>query len=488
MTSAERTARGQRLQGVDPRRPAAPPSDVVADARAALRHARYEHAAVSVVAVGLLVTELFVGETFAERGLRTASVVTSAVLVIGLGLVLSRTRTRLLSLGPVYLLFLGVFHCGILIPLALTGHVDLFNDSDLLWLSSPTVPEATRFVTVALLSFVAAYVVASRPARHEAKTPMRTADGGSTAPVGWALLIVGIGAWYWLSVSAGAFAVGGSYTNYLTMTANQPMPYAYLGIGVGLPLASVGSRTTERWALAAFALWAIPAFLIGLRGEVLLPLAAYLVLRARRNRPRLVRLAVGTVIGLGCGAFIRTVRVEGLASSAIDPSAFNPINGLIELGYSIRPVSEVFRWQLMGEPHVGGGTYLHPVLRIPNVIFHLGVQRAANDPTALMPTIMERSGPIGGSPVAEAYRSGGVVAIVVVMAIIGVFCAVLDRHPSGPRWDPFVGAVAFILLLWVRNDFLPVPFQCLVALLAIWLGSVTWSGDRNRVARRGRRT
>jgi hypothetical protein len=229
-----------------------------------------------------------------------------------------------------------------------------------------------------------------------------------------------------------------------------------MGVGPVLAIAAGGRARTSSWLLfAAYAAVAVP---LGLRGEVLFPLVAMLVVevrRGRRIRPAWTiggTVAVMTVIGV-----VRRTR-HGGGGALLDASALGaPLDAVAEMGYSLRPTVVVLGWHERGEPLRGGDTFLAVPARALEEL--LGGSPPTFDDRLFNVEIMARSGPIGGSPVAEAYHNFGTAGVIAVMALLGLLVTLLARISRTPRNDAFLGALLVILLIQVRNSFAPVPLQ-----------------------------
>ncbi len=376
-------------------------------------------------------------------------------------------RRRPFSLGPVYGALFVLFHVGLLVPTALGASPSVFNERDIQWILSDGFTSASLLVTVATSALLVGYLVGFNPRHQESRIEetqvwLRLRSVGQ---IGLLLLSAGCLLWIYNVLASGA-VLSGSYAAFLESTASTSMPTAYLMMGLGMSTLSAGpSRTARRAGLVIFAVWSAPAFMLGLRGEVLIPLAAYLVVAARR-RPISLRpwMAFAFVGGLGLGAAVRVIRQVGFGSG-FDLASFRPFDGITELGYSIRPLVVSVDWhELYLEPYVGIDTYLAPFRRLlVGRILGGEITPTADDPAVFSSMVSRRVGPIGGSPAAEAFHAGGVVGIVIVLVAIGVLVARLDSLDTTPLRNALVGTLAFVLLLWVRNDFTPVPFEVGVA-------------------------
>ena len=89
------------------------------------------------------------------------------------------------------------------------------------------------------------------------------------------------------------------------------------------------------------------------------------------------------------------------------------------------------------------------------------------DHRVFVSTIVDRVGPIGGSPVAESYRSAGLLGVVIVMIAIGVLVGWLDARPPGSGPAYLVGPLSYVLFIWIRNDFTPVFVQTCFSLCIV---------------------
>lgn len=446
-----------------------------------------------LVVTGGLLFLLFAFHDEIVSGPRLAAAVTSVVFLVVVAVQIPVTRQRGLTVGLTYVLLLGLFHCGLLLPYALSGTIRVLNSRDTPWLYGPLLPEAAWIAAVGIAAFSVGYAVFTRPI--ETGGPPTDSRSGSTAGgtrgsqgiVGLILFSAGLAAWLFWSLQSGALTLGGSYIEYLARTRDLPLWYAYLAMGLGFPMTAAASPAIRRAGLGLFLAWAGPAFLLGLRGEVILPLAAFLVVAARHRRLPLLAMAGGWFSVLCLGAFVRGFRTAGLGTGTIDWGAFNPFDGIAELGYSIRPIVTVLGWQGNGDPQVGLATYLNPAMRIVSLFVPTDTPSVLNDPAALSTSVRTRVGPIGGSTIAEAYRIQGLLSLVLVMVLVGLTCRILDNLPAGQAWDAIVGGVAFILFLWIRNDFVPVPSQLVAVIAIVWGASLlphSSLGERPRVARK----
>lgn len=413
------------------------------------------------------------GQTTSGTAARLA-LVAAALAIVALFRI---NRRRPFSLGPVYGSLFLLFHVGLLVPIALGASPSLLNPLDIQWVLSEGFISASLLVTIATSALMLGYLIAFDPDHPGTQIEKTQAWGRFRSAGHIGLLALSVGCLLWVyNVMASGAAVSGSYVEFLDSTASTSMPTAYVLMGLGMPTLSAGpSASARRAGLVIFAVWSVPAFMLGLRGEVILPLAAYLVVAARRRRiPLRPWMAFAFVGGLGLGAAVRVIRQAGFGSG-FDAASFRPFDGITELGYSIRPlvVSSDLHERFF-EPYVGIDTYLAPFRRfIVGRLLGGEVIPVADDPAVFGAMVNKRVGPIGGSPAAEAFHSGGLFTLVVVLAVIGMLIARLDSLDTTPLRNALVGTLSFVLLLWVRADFTPVPYEAALAVGMVLLARTT---------------
>jgi hypothetical protein len=298
--------------------------------------------------------------------------------------------------------------------------------------------------------------------------------------VGGIIVISSVAAWFYFVVSRGGLtALWGSYTQYQLNVSGSGafIGFIYFFLGVGLSfMAASDHLALRRLALSAFGMFALFALPIGLRGEVLFPSLAAAVLAAKRGwklsaRTTLV-LALVLLLAVSAVRNLRQVGVGGLASNGLDGSV---TAGLVELGGSLRPVSEAVLWRQQGDELAGGGTYWAPFDRaLCRVVPHESCVRADEDQRLMNVLIVQRVGPIGFSPVAEAYRNFGTPGVVGVMALIGALVGWMDKWTTRRASLALMGIIYVEMLINVRNSFVAAPSHIAVG-LAILVATVVLS-------------
>jgi hypothetical protein len=420
----------------------------------------------ALTAVGVLLG----GQLAADLSLRAAcGVATTAAVLACVAMVVSAPR-GVFSLGGIYGLTFLVFHFGLGAVYAL-GY-DPAAGSTAPWSFSWFFAPATRLALVlsatgatGLGAGVCLQALAAR--RTVPSAPQAEDPGGFPFEFGgFLILAASLLGWLALVVGSGGLALlVGSYSGFLEVTRGTALPLTYFGIGLGLATLVVGRRS--RWWRAGavlFGAWALIAFPLGLRGEVLFPLAGALAVMSLRGRPfSHGRLALLAVALLAVIAAVRVVRQVGLSGGMVDVgTAANPLDALVELGSSLRPVTEVVRWAGDGEPPLLGASYWAPVERLLHYLFPLWERLPSLDDKRLLNVlVMQRAGPIGFSPVAEAYHNFRMAGPAVVMFLVGSLLGWLDRRPVLRRHQALAALVFVPLIIEVRNAFAHVPGQVL---------------------------
>lgn len=405
------------------------------------------------------------------------NVLVTVCFVTGLTVLYRWDRGKRVSLGFMFAAMYGLFHFGIYMALAFGVDLALVQVGDVSWVDGPWFALAGMYAVLGFFAFVAGYSwIRSRQGAGpvdglERETAADATSRDGNGPVGGIVALLGLTLWL-INVVESGVQFGDNYVVYLAKTAGSAIPWALLLIGLGVAIIGTGTRSLITiMALGAFACWALLAIALGLRGEVLIPIVAYFVGRSRRMPVPfgIRRMAVLGILALSLGSVVRVIRV-GVWDRSLVLGATNPAAGLVELGYSIRPLMLAVNWRLVDlEPYVGLATYLAPFRRfLMGTLLGMPVLSVDADPAVFGGVIGTRVGPVGGSVAAEAYRVGGLLALVAVLALIGVIAGWADIWRQGePLADAAVAMAAFVLLLWIRNDFTPVPFELVVGLLLL---------------------
>ncbi len=411
----------------------------------------------------------------------------SVLVVAGCVLLCVRAQPRgVWACSSVYLITLSVFHLGVAALFATGTSFDRIRGQyDFRWLA---VYPMSRLFAVATLGVVSAAVgVAAmtllRAVRAAGDRPVPAAgDPPATAspdrpdrpdlraPAGLVVLAVSVVGLVAIVLAAGGIGLlFGSYAAVGQTALRGPLvPYVLLGVGLGLALAVIGGPS--RWrtaALVVFALFAAAALPLGLRGEVMFPAVAAAAVAARRRIVvRGVVVLLGAVILLALIGGLREIRESGLAATRLSAITFSPVDGIAELGASIRPVGSVLEWRdEFGERPPAGSTFYGQLDRLVSGRL-LGHPQPSqfSDERLFNVLMLDREGPIGGSPIAEAYYNFGARGVVGFLLLTGLVVAWMDHGRSVRRTDTACLVLLVPLITEVRNAFAAVPVQAMLGL------------------------
>ena len=371
-----------------------------------------------------------------------------AVLTHGLHKPLSRT----------YLLVFSLFHFGLL-PSFIFG-LDAPGILSSSWIVREPLAAAYGMSTVA---FGFGCLVSTKPTniRNGSVVSVTSNNLSSYRRIGSALIFGGSLTWFSVSVATGGFGIFGvGYINFLASTPGLPLSLAYLSLSIGTVL-FLGSLDKIRLSpvMAVLIITNLVLLRVGFRGEVMMPGAAALALRAMfQNAPSAKKIAATIAGTLALIPGLAAIRLDGGLGSI---AKLNPLDGLGELGFTIRPVALSIRW--VGESGTRSGeTYFGVLLR---AMENFGL---VSDPPAPVNTeVFEREGPIGFSPVAEGYLNFG--SLGAVLAIGATVWALRWFEDQRHEVSHFAGALFLAVMLYqVRNSFTQVPFQLLASAASLF--------------------
>lgn len=440
---------------------------------------------------------------------RTCAVVSGLMFVAALVYTRYVLQIRFLEVPSLWLLVLGVFHLGLVVPWAL-GLYDAGNDW---WIRHEDIPSALLLINLAMVSYQIGIIASVNKSPPERGTAGEKPEEGYLANrilfmAGLFLTVAGAVMYiYGFSETFGRDFSSVAYTDmYQTVVEVDSRWY-----GVGLMLFPIGVYTAiagaaRRQVLGLFlciALWAGWQLFLGFRGKALLVLivAAYMAVRKGFSLPRR-GLVAGLIVILYLIPLISFTREEAVESRFTTErwSEANPFTGLAEMGQAIWPVAETYR--LIGPSQLRlGRTYLAALYRVaPNIGAGYAPGKrfreiALEDSPAYWfvlvtsPYLFRLNLGRGFSVVAEAYMNFGIWGVVIIFFGLGY---ALVRFEARSTRDPFwLAVVAIVLdpLLWlVRNDFTvftrSVVWGCGYVFLAWLLGSGVLGSPKLRIGLR----
>lgn len=401
------------------------------------------------------------------------------------------------SPSMVYVIVFSIFHFG-LTSIYAAGLLSERTESEIsYWFFDSSTKNAIFLASLGVISAAGGVQAAhafSRPRNPiEAQLPgtWETAQSTALLIAGAIVVVATVAIWFATVIRAGGISLlFGTYEDYLLRTAPFVgiLSFVWFGMGVGLALVS-GTGIRSRWkqaALVAFSLFAVIALPLGLRGEVLFPTLTALVIAFRiRQRPSVGITLLGIVVALFVISLLREIRAVGIADLSSSNVSGNFLDGLTELGGTIRSVREVVLWLEWGEGPIRGASYWAPFDRA--LCAFLGTDRcpsAMQDDRLMNVLIQARVGPIGFSPIAEAYFNFGIIGVIMVMGIIGWIVGRMDQWPATPLHHGILGVILVELLINVRNSFVPVPSHIILGtLFVLFLSRISAGRLRNHEAK-----
>jgi hypothetical protein len=279
-----------------------------------------------------------------------------------------------------------------------------------------------------------------------------------------------------------------SYTEYWESTYGSGLPVSVVVWGIGFSMCLLSVIPPSKWRTAAlialmpFVFLALP---LGIRSSVLIPgvVSAFLVTR-RRGQPRLWFTALAAMITLLGFSLLRNVREVGLGAVEGSNLVANPVHALLEMGASLRSISEIVAWHQDGEEWLRGASYWAPfdrqICRLP---YANDCISGLEDNRLTYTVVMSRVGHIGLSPVAEAFHNFGTPGVIGVMAIIGLILGSMDRWATSPLKAASLGLVLLVILLNLRSGFITVPARLFLGFGFLGLIAVADYIKSNRVSR-----
>jgi hypothetical protein len=404
--------------------------------------------------------------------------------VVGYAALIFSDERRLWSPGAIFFVIFAFFHYGLAVMLLLGGQVD-----DVPWFLDSEVPKAFALVGLGGISLALGGIAPvlfrivmrrkSVDSHHPpAAVPTRVQDGMFNylmAQIGATIAIVCILGWIMMTLIATSGRLFGlSYGEFLIATESYPRPWLTFGIAIGVALSAIDvSQRAARIALGSFVVWALIALPIGIRGDVMFPAAGALAAQGWRLRHIPARyFFVGAVVMLSFASILREVRKEGISQVDWRWEVISPASALRELGQSLRPTYETVRWIEDGDRHLNGASFWSPFERGFLRLFPLQEREAEDEERQMTVLVFQRVGPIGFSPVAEAYYNFGTAGVGIVMGLIGMIVGGLGMAGSSFLGRALMLTTLIPLLIFVRNSFTQVPGQMVVGwalVLSIWL-------------------
>ena len=374
------------------------------------------------------------------------------------------------AVSSIYLMVFMVFHLALVLCYAV-GLVELSSDFDeriWMWFETPATCSARgaggdRRGRAGGRQNAGHFMRIASDGSYEMRRRTRPALGNAGA----ILLLASCVAWFYIIVILAQIDLLGGYEAFYTGIGDFDITYIECLISLGLVVTLLGPGGSMKMAaLLAVCVWAVAVLLLGHRGAILFPVAgaaASLGLQRRLLSP--FKALIAAVILLGLIAAIRELRRTGVREADDLAVSVSPVDGLMELGSSLRPVREAFLWIQQGDEYSRGASFWAPFDR---ALYHVipGWSRPAAelDERLLKNIVEQRAGAIGFSNLAESYYNLGPWGVLLEFMAIGFLFGKMDFWPARAHLQTIAGVCLIPLLVHVRNTFTPVPAQVIVGL------------------------
>jgi hypothetical protein len=430
------------------------------------------------------------------------AITAGVLLVVSLGFSRYVLKLPFTSSAMLYLVLLGLFHLGLVVPWAL----GVYDATRMSWFDPNGLSSAIDLTIYAILAFQLGLILGFSKNSSVASSVIddySKLEDRNVFIVGNLLFIPAI--LMFIIQLVGMDTAGYHrliYSEYFRLRAESEPKLFGSGITiayVGLCLAMAGApRSRAPITLAGAGIWVLTLFYLGFRGPALI--AGLIVCTvALKKGVRFPKWVPSTVIGLLLVAIpiMRWAREEPLPSRSnrFSLSGFNILDGPAEMGESIRPLVETM--DLVGPKNYWyGKTYwIGLKAAVPTM--------ATWDPTAtesidelapnnwliavVDPWTFEHYGGLGFSAVAEPYMNFGVAGVLGYFLILAFLLLCLDRFSIRSSYGLAGWALILGPLLWTtRNDsanfFRPAIFgiACLLSIRALSLGYALIAGTRSQ--------
>jgi len=419
---------------------------------------------------------------------KVLSIVSILIVAVSITYVFIASNRYVLTIYNIYLIVFCVFHFGLIFIYAFGLEVSPnFKNYIKKWFFSYYGNYAIVLVTIGLSAAMSGilFMLAlgkGRGANDTVEIPNPKSDK-ILSIFGFLLVAVSVFSWFYVTLSHGGLSLlTGSYESFLENTAGYLSGwYYYFPLGWGLIVLAVANPSPLRRAgFSIFLIFSMVALPLGLRGEVLFPLFSALAVAGMKG----MRLNLKKTMILGfcllCTiSALRQIRNVGIERVRIAEIAVSPVDSLGELGSSIRPVVEVVSWAEAGEDFIYGQSYWAPIDRaLVYIVPGWTRPLLPADDRLLNVLVQRRVGPIGFSPVAEAYRNFGKFGVVFVMFLTGMFLTWLDALRPTQTNRLIAGFVFFPILIQVRNAFVFVPSNILLGLFLLFIIKKFYSEEK----------
>lgn len=401
----------------------------------------------------------------------TVAMVSAALCILA---VASHSTLGVWAGGFWYLIVLVLFHLGLAVPIAFGFDVPGdFGTYITTWFGSTSYRvEATYLSTVAVLACTAGYLFGHK--RAIAPQRLLTASGedvlGTALTVAGSALVLG-----YVALTNPSALLGISRQSYWETIAVSGVDAigSFVVTFGGILLAASAPSRTRKVGLIALGIFGAWALMVGARGFIMYTVLAMLVTWARLHRMPRKRVAVAVVaVGLVVVSVVGFARTEGFGRTRFDVAAANPMNAVVEMGGSIRPLVENVRLARVGHEEPSHGmTYLGWAGRATDALLGRPRPPGELDPRLAGNELRYRTDgfQIGYSAVAEAFRNWRTPGVLAVFGLFGFALGRLDGWRLGHSLPAvYTGVVFYALIYHVRQPSIQLVPLLVAGALLVW--------------------
>lgn len=417
---------------------------------------------------------LITGEAGLSRQFQVMLTTVTWIVVIAYIATCMREKGAVLPL--VYIVFLGLFHLGLVVPV----YIGIEPEKWLRWLGSDYLSSALNLCALAFAIFASGVGLAMVHRQNHSRNvpnnrgsqglPIKTQTSTLLLLTGIAVQLVGLVMLAFGIIQLGIFAIPYG-ESYLVRLESDPRLF---GVGysvalAGIVIAAASASNRQIGYVALFGSLALsPLFFYGFRGHIIVYMICLLIIWYRKDPARAVKVGtIAVILVILINPAVKEARQPyGSLRSALASLSLSPLYLLMEMGGSLYPfVATLQEMAASGEnPYWYGRSYLMALRRVvPNISLSWQSPERFEDlaPGAwitnqVSPWVFKRGGGIGYSGVAEPYLNFGVPGIIGFFLILGYVLARVDTVVT-QKHDLYVTAAvmcAFAALLWTtRNSF-----------------------------------
>ena len=270
-------------------------------------------------------------ETLAEQPISDVSIIASIILVVVFVVITIVSKRGIWSITSVFILVYCIFHFGIIVinaaNLPLSKEFQAYLNK---WWFNDSTHYAIVLVSIGLTSFASGSLLALSFGKrgHEIKEE-KYAIERVVLLTGFCLVVISVSIWFFdIFAKGGLSLLTGSYHDYIDNDSAGFLDGYHLHFGsLGLIFLAISKPGKLRnVGLIIFAVFAIFALPLGLRGRVLFPVLAAIAVASMKKIP--ISTTKTLILGLcvlSAISVFRQIRQVGLAETKIDQLSLGPL-------------------------------------------------------------------------------------------------------------------------------------------------------------------